>query len=154
MISPIALGTIEAIIDCHGHDQCHHRDVQKRSWNKSSFNALRRAVAINLGTTRRPHQQMQQRHYEDIVSIATILIPQLQSSSKEHQLPQRKCDKRNQEPGGPLNRKPQADWAYSCLSTPATRTLRSTTKHAVKNLKKTIKNTAMWHLCHASRAQH
>ncbi len=38
-----------------------------------------------------------------------------------------------QRPGVPLNRKPQADWAYSCLRSPAMRTLRTTIKQAMKN---------------------
>jgi hypothetical protein len=54
-------------------------------------------------------------------------------------LPQCKHNDCNQEPGGPLNRKPQADWAYSCLRSPATRTSRTTTKKAIKNSQKTIK---------------
>ncbi len=41
-----------------------------------------------------------------------------------------------QQLGGPLNRKPQADWAYSCLRSPATRTSRTTIKHAMKNLQR------------------
>jgi hypothetical protein len=65
-----------------------------------------------------------------------ILIPRQQSPSKEHQSPQRKCNKCNQEPGGPLNKKPQADWAYSCLNSPATGTSRSATQQAMKNLQK------------------
>ncbi len=38
-----------------------------------------------------------------------------------------------QQPGGPLNRKPQADWAYSCLRSPVTRALITTKKHTMKN---------------------
>ncbi len=139
----------------NGCNQRHHCDGQKRSWDKSSSNAMRRAVAIILGATRQPCQQMWQRRHEDVVSITTMLITWQQSPSKEHQLPWRKHDKCNQEPGeGPLNRKPQVDWAYSYLRSPATRTSRTTTKQAIMNSQKTIKNTAMWHLHHASHAQH
>ncbi len=56
------------------------------------------------------------------MSIKTILILQQQSLSEERQLPRQKHDKRKKKSGGPLNRKPQEDWAYSCLRSPATRT--------------------------------
>ena len=46
---------------------------------------------------------------------------------------------RTQQPGGPLNRKPQADWAYSCLRSPAIGTSRTTIKHATKNLQRNNK---------------
>ncbi len=139
----------------NGCNQHHHCDAQKRSWDKSSSNAMRRAVVIILGATRRPCQQTQQRCHEDVVSITTMLIMWQQPPSKEHQSPWRKHDERNQEPGGPLNRKPLVDWAYSCLRSPTTKTSRkTTTKQAKMNSQKTIKNTATWHLRHASRAQH
>ncbi len=44
-----------------------------------------------------------------------------------------------QQPGVPLNRKPQVDWAYSCLRSPARRTSRTTIKHAMKNLQRNNK---------------
>jgi hypothetical protein len=86
-----------------------------------------------------PCKRTQQRHHEDVMSITTILILQQQSPSKEHQLLQRKHDKCNQKPGGPQNGKPQADWAYSCLRSPAMRTLIATKKHTIKNLWKNNK---------------
>ncbi len=127
------MGTIKAITDCNGCNQHHHCEAPKCSQDKRPSNATRRSVAISLGATRRPCQRMQQRHCEDVASTTMILIPGWQSSSKEHQLRKRKHDKRNKEPGGPLNGKPQEDWAYSCLRSPATRMLRTTTKHAMKN---------------------
>ncbi len=145
---------IKAITDCNGHNQHHHCEAPKRSQDKRPSNATRRAVAISLGATRWPCPQTWQRCRENVVSIMTILIPQQQSLSKERHLPWCKRDKHNQEPAGPLNGKPKADWAYSCLRSPVTRTSRSTTKHVVNNLKKTIKNTATWHLHHVSHARH
>ncbi len=73
------------------------------------------------------------------MSITTILIPRRQSLSKERQSPQRKRDEHKQKSGGPLNRKPQADWAYSCHRSPVTRTSRTTTKHEIKSSCTTIK---------------
>ncbi len=150
--SQITMGTIDAITDFDGCDWHHNCEVPKCSRDKCPSNATRRAVAISLGATRRSCQRMQQRHHEDVVSIMTILIPQQQSSSKEHQLPQHKCDKRNQEPGDPLNGKPHADWAYSCLRSPVARTTRSTTKHAMKNLQKTKKHSQVTLAPHVTRA--
>jgi hypothetical protein len=49
----------------------------------------------------------------------------------------------HQEPGGPLKGKPQVDWAYSCLRSPATRTSRTTTKHVMKNLQKNNKKYSL-----------
>ncbi len=108
---------------------------------------------MSLGATRRPRRRTQQWSREDVVSITTILTRQ-QSSSKEHQSPRQKRDECKQKSGGPLNSKPQADWAYSCLRSPVTRTSRTTTKHEIKNLCTTIKKAATRHLCHASRARH
>ncbi len=136
----MTMGSINSINDCNGRDQCHHCEVLKRSRDERPANATRRAVAMSLGATRRFCQQTWQRSCEDVVSITTtILIPQQQSSSKERQLPQQKRDKCKQQSGGPLNRKPQADWAFSCLRSPVTRTSRTTTKHKIKNSCKTIK---------------
>ncbi len=139
MPSPITMVRIKAITDCNGCNQCHHCEGPKRSQDEHFSNAMRRAVAISLGATRRPHWQTQERHHEDVVSTTTILIMWWQSLSKDHQLPWRKRDERNQEPGGPLNGKSQVDWAYSCLRSPATRLLRTTTKHTMKNLQKNNK---------------
>jgi hypothetical protein len=109
---------------------------------------------MSLGATRWPHQRTRQRSCEDVVCIMRILIPRQQSSSKEHQSPRRKRDKRKQQSGSPLNRKPQADWAYSCLRSPVRRTSRTTTKHKIKNSCKSIKKAAMRQLRHASCARH
>ncbi len=133
------MDTIKAITDHDGQDQHHHCEAPKRSQDERLSNATRRAMAISFGATKRSHQWTQQRHCEDIVSIKTILIRRQQSSSKECQLPRRKRDEHNQQPGGPLNGKPQVDWAYSCLRSPATRMSRATTKHAMKNLQKNNK---------------
>ncbi len=152
--SPIAMGPINAINDHDGRNQHHHCEAPKCSQDERPSNATRRALVMSLGATRWPCQQMQQRSCEDVMSITTILIPRQQSLSTEHQLPQRKRDEHKQQSGGPLNRKPQADWEYSCLRSPATRTLRTTTKHEIKNLCKTIKKAATWQLRHVSRAQH
>ncbi len=134
----IAMGMIKANTDCNGGNQHHNCVAPKHSWDKHSSNPTRRAVAISLGATRRPCQQTWQRQHEDVMSIMVMLIPQQQSLSKERPLPQCKRNKRNQEPGGPLNEKPQADWAYSCLRSPATRISRSTTWQVIKNWWKTI----------------
>jgi hypothetical protein len=72
-----------------------------------------------------------------------MLIPWQQSLSKEYQLPQRKHNKSNHEPRGPLNGKPQADWAYSCLRSPTTRMSRTTKKQAIKNWQKQKKHSHM-----------
>jgi hypothetical protein len=146
------MGTIKAITD-DGHDQHHHCEVPKCSRDERPSNAMRITVVISLGATRRPCRQMQQRHCDDVVSITVILIPQLQSLSKERQLPRRTRDKHNQQPGGPLNGKPQVDWAYSCLRSPATRTSRATTKHVMKNLQKNNKKYSHVTLHHATRVQ-
>jgi hypothetical protein len=58
---------------------------------------MRKAVAISLKATRRPCQRMQQEHCESIMSISTVLIPQQQLSSQEHQLLQHKHDGRKKE---------------------------------------------------------
>jgi hypothetical protein len=138
------MSTIKAITDHDGRNQRHHGEAPKCSRDEHPSNVTRRAMVISLGATSQPRQQMQQRHHEDIVNIMTILVLRQQSSSKEHQSPQRKHDKHNQQPGGPLNGKPQVDWAYSCLTSPATRTLRTITKHVMKNSQKeTITNAAM-----------
>jgi hypothetical protein len=133
------MGPINAINDRNGRNQCHHCEAPKRSRDKRPANLTRRVVAMRLGATRRPHQQTRQWSSEDVVSITTILIPQRQSLSKERQLPRQKHDECKQKSGGPLNRKPQADWAYSCLRSPVMRTSRTTTKHEIKNLCTTIK---------------
>ena len=154
MPSPITMGMIEAITDRDGRNQRHHCEAPKRSRDERPANATRRAVAMSLGATRRPRRRTRQRSREDVVSITMILIPWQQSLSKERQLPRRKHDERKQQSGGPLNRKPQEDWAYSCLRSPAMRTLRTTTKHQIKNLCKTRKKAATWQLCHALCVQH
>ncbi len=66
-----------------------------------------------------------------------------------------------QQLGGPLNRKPQADWAYSCLRSPVTRTSRTTIKHAMKNLRRNNETCSHVTLAprvtratHAGRAMH
>ncbi len=58
-----------------------------------------------------------------------------------------------QQPGGPLNRKLQADWAYSCLRYPVTRMPRTTIKHAMKNLQRNNKKCSHVTLApHVTRA--
>jgi hypothetical protein len=49
MPSPIAMGTIEAITDHNGWDQCHHYEVPKHSQDEHPSNAMRRAVAKTQG---------------------------------------------------------------------------------------------------------
>jgi hypothetical protein len=72
--------------------------VRNRSAHEMSHsNTTRKAVAISLKATRQPCRQMQQEHRESIVSITTILIPQQQLLSQEHQLLQCKRDKRKKE---------------------------------------------------------
>ncbi len=119
--------------------------VKCQSTHKTSIQLMQQGEPwkMSLGATRRPSRQTRQRSCEDAVSITTILIPQQQSLSKERQLPKRKHNKRKQQSGGPLNRKPQEDWAYSCLRSPMTRTLRTTTKHEIKNLVFNNKKAAM-----------
>ncbi len=112
----------KAITDCNGRNQRHHCEVPKHSWDKRPSNATRRANAISLGAARRPCRRTQQRHCDNIMSITMILISRWQSLSKEQQSPQCKCDECKQQSGGPLNRKTQADWKYSCLRSPGTRT--------------------------------
>ncbi len=136
---PIAMSLINAVNDRDGRDWRNHCEAPKRSRDEHPANSTRRAVAMSLGATRRPCQQTRQWSHEDIVSIMTILIPRWQSLSKEHQLLRRKHDKCKQKSGGHLNRKPQADWAYSCLRSPMTRTSRTTKKHKIKNSCTTIK---------------
>ncbi len=88
---PIAMGTIIAM------DTINAFIVRCQSAHKRSLsNATRKAVAINLEATWRPHQQMQQGHREGILSVTTILILQqrlllqgrqsLQSMRNEHKL--------------------------------------------------------------------
>ncbi len=60
--------------------------------------------------------------------------------------------RQTQQPGGPLNRKPQADWAYSCLRSPTTRTSRTTIKHAMKYLQRNNKKCS--HMTLAPRVTH
>ncbi len=147
--SPIAMGIIEAIINCYGRNQHHYRDAQKCSWDESSSNAT---------SASEPQGGHTNKHNKGVVR--TLSVSWWYSSRNDNhrhkkcQSPRCKCNKCNQEPGGPLNGKPQTDWAYSCLRSPKTRTMRTTTKHTIKNLQKIIKNTATWHLRHTSRTQH
>ncbi len=60
--------------------------------------------------------------------------------------------RQTQQPGGPLNRKPQVDWAYSCLRSPVTRTSRTTIKHTMKNLQRNNKKCS--HVTLAPRVTH
>ncbi len=154
MPSPIVMGPINAINDRDGHNQCHHYEAPKRSWDERPANATRRAVAMSLGATRQPRQGTWQKSREDVVSITTILIPQWQSLSKERQSPRQKRNKCKQQSGGPLNRKSQEDWAYSCLRSPVMRTSRTTTKHEIKKLMYNNKKAATWQLLHASHMRH
>ncbi len=119
--SPIAMDMINAIIV--GCQSAHET---------SPSNTMRKIVAISLKATRQPCQQTWQGCHESVVSITTILIPGQQLLSQERQLSWRKHDKHHHEPGGPLNGKPQADWANSCPRSPTTN-MGSTTKHAKNN---------------------
>jgi hypothetical protein len=84
--SPIAIDVISAII------------VRRQSAHEMSLsNATKKALAISLKATRRFCRQTQQEHCEGVVSIMLILIPRLQLLSQEHQLPQRKRNKRKKE---------------------------------------------------------
>ncbi len=80
-------------------------------------------------------------HY-DTHPTMTIIIKGASNAATQAQ--------KTQQPVGPLNRKPQADWAYSCLRSPATRTSRTTIKHAMKNLRRNYKKCS--HVTLAPRA--
>ncbi len=80
MPSPIVLNVINAIIVRH-----------QSSHKTNPSNTTRKAVAISLKAIRRPCQQMQQGCFKGVLSNTT-------------KLPQRKQDKCNHEPGGPLSR--------------------------------------------------
>ncbi len=83
-------------------------------------------------------------YHDDTHPVTTIIVKGASIAVMQAQ--------RTQQPGGPLNRKPQADWAYSCLKSPATRTLRTTTKHAMKNSRRTNKKCS--HVTLAPRVMH
>ncbi len=66
------------------------------------------------------------REYHDDTHSTTIIVVKGASIAATQA-------QQTQQPGGALNRKPQADWAYSCLRSPAKRTSRTTIKHAMEN---------------------
>ncbi len=80
---PIAMDVINAFIA-----RC------QSSHERSPSNATRKAVAIDLEATWRPCQQTQQGHYEGVVSIIMILIPQWQILPQGCQSPQSVHDER------------------------------------------------------------
>ncbi len=90
----IVMVGIKAITNHDGRNQCHHCEMPKRSRDKHlECNKGGHGNKQCLEATRQPCQQTRQEHHEIVMSITTILIPQRQLLSQEHQLPQCKRNK-------------------------------------------------------------
>ncbi len=147
---PIAMGTIKAITDCDGRNQRHHCEVPKRSRDEHPTNATRRAVA-------KPQGGLADKRDKGIVRTSWVSWQYSSRNDNHHQRSVNRCNasatKRTtrrsskQETSGRLG--------ISCLRSPATRTSRTTIKHAMKNLQRNNKNAAtVTHATLAGQATH
>ncbi len=120
----IAMDAIEAII------------VKRQSTHKMSILLMQRGESwqshkVALPTNATKASRGRREYHHNSHPVMTIIVKGASIAAMQAQ--------RTQQPGGPLNRKPQADWAYSCLRSPAIGTSRTTIKHATKNLQRNNK---------------
>ncbi len=135
--SLIAIDAIKAII------------VKRQSAHKTSILLMQQGepwqshkVALQTNATKSSWGCCE--YHDDTHPATTIIVKGASIAATQAQ--------QTQQPGGPLNRKPQVNWAYSCLRSPAMRTSRTTTKHAIKNLRRNNKNCS--HVTLAPRIMH
>ncbi len=117
--SLIAMDAINAIIV--KRQSAHETSVLLMQWGEP-WQSHKAALPTNATKALWEHCE----YHNDTHPATTIIIKGASIAATQAQ--------QTQQTGGPLNRKPQADWAYSCLRSPATRMSRTTIKHAIKNL--------------------
>ncbi len=122
--SLIAMDAINAIIVKH---QNTHKTSVLLLWQGEPWQSHKAALPTNATKALWERRE----YHEDNHPATTIIIKGASIATMQAQ--------QTQQPGSPLNRKPQADWAYSCLKSPMTRMSRTTIKHAMKNLQRNNK---------------
>ncbi len=137
------MDAIDAIANYKQCNWCHHCDAPKRSRDERSSKSTKKAVAISLRATRQPWGRAlwECHEYHNNTNPATTIIITdatiAATKARQTQPWTRRSSKQ----------KPQADLANSCLRSPATRTLRSTTKHTIKNSQKSMKKHSHCNTC-------